>query len=304
MEEEKLLEGIQRFRERRNAVIVAHNYQAAEIQDIADFVGDSFAMACYVASTTAPVVIVAGVRFMAETVKIISPEKTVLIPTMDAGCPLADTIKVEDVQRLRRQHANAAVVSYVNTSAEVKAVSDICCTSSNAVKVVRSLQNKDVVFVPDRNLGRFVAKHVPEKNIITWDGSCPVHADLRADEVLLRKKEHPKAMILAHPECREEVLCLADFVGSTSEIILEAQTNSAKEFIVATEIGVLHALNKQSGKEKFFYGASDSLLCKDMKKISLEGIYVSLCCLRYEVILSDEIIKAAYNPLLRMLNVG
>jgi len=307
MDDSGLLREIHRLVKERNAVILAHNYQIPQIQDLADFVGDSLAMARYGASVMAPVVVVAGVRFMAETVKILCPEKTVLSPSMSAGCPLADSLSAKDIRNLKEEYERATVVSYVNSTAEVKAESDICCTSSNALSVVCSIENKDILFVPDKNLGRFVQIHVPEKNVITWTGSCPVHDGLTFEEVSQAKKEHPEALVLAHPECNEEVLSLADYVGSTSQIIREAERSDAKEFIVATEIGVLHALEAASsrhGETKRFYPASTRLVCPEMKKITLQDIHNSLKNMEHEIVLPKAIMEKASKPLWRMLNLG
>ncbi len=306
MNDVELLRGIDKLRKERSAVILAHNYQIPQIQDLADFVGDSLDMARYGLSVEVPVVVVAGVRFMAETVKILCPEKTVLAPSMAAGCPLADSLSAKDIRKLKEEYEGATVVSYVNSSAEVKAESDICCTSSNALNVVRSLENKDVLFVPDKNLGRFVQIHAPEKNVITWTGSCPVHDGLTFEEVAQAKNDHPDALVLAHPECNEKVLSLADFVGSTSQIIGEAQRSDAKEFIIATELGVLHALEAVStryGETKHFYPASTRLVCADMKEITLEDIYNSLKNMEYEIFLPEAIMEAASRSLWRMLSL-
>ena len=300
--QEGLVKEIQRLRRKHNAVIVAHNYQRDEVQELADVVGDSFALSRYCADSPADVIVFCGVHFMAESAKILSPQKTVLLPERDAVCPMADMVTAEALRKKKEEVPDAVVVCYVNTSAETKAESDICCTSSNAVNVVRSLSQKRILFVPDKNLGRYLAKKVPEKEFIFWEGFCPTHDRLTAPEVTQAKGLHPDAKVLVHPECREEVIAQADFVGSTKGIIDYARTSDAKEFIIATEMGVLYQMKRDNPGKRFFL-ISPTLVCPNMKKISLESIYYALSEMRYEVNVQDDIRERAYGSLERMLKV-
>ncbi|NPV87990.1 quinolinate synthase NadA [Coprothermobacteraceae bacterium] len=302
MEQTDLVRAIEELKRTSKAVILAHNYQRPEVQDIADFVGDSLAMAQYAAASEANVILVAGVRFMAETVKILAPQKLVLVPDLNAGCPLADTITAEQVLKLKEVHPRAAVVSYVNTSAEVKAVSDICCTSSNAVRVVRSLPHQGIIFVPDRNLGAFVERRVPEKKVFIWDGFCPTHHLVSAEEVAQMKGLHPRAEVVVHPECVPEVQALADFIGSTSQIIGHIADSEKDEFIVGTEEGVMHALRKVA-PNKQLYLASPKMVCPNMKKNTLEKVYAALLSRQPQIDLPGEIIDRARRALRAMLEV-
>ena len=301
--EQKIINEINIFKEKRKAVIVAHNYQREEVQEIADMIGDSFALSRFCASTDAEVIVFCGVRFMAESAKILSPGKTVLLPAKSAGCPLADMITVKDIMKLKKAHPQAAVVCYINSSAEVKAESDICCTSSNAINVVKSLKERDVIFIPDKNLGSYVAEKVPEKNIILWEGFCPIHNNVSVEHVIKAKQMHPEAILLMHPECRKEVLEMADFIGSTKEIIDYGKNSIHKEFIIGTEIGVITLL-KKNNPEKKFYPLYDDFICPDMKKITLESIFKSLKNLEYEILLDEEIRINALKSLQKMLEIS
>lgn len=273
------------------------------MQEIADVVGDSFALSRYCASTDANIVVFCGVHFMAESAKILSPEKTVLLPERDAGCPMADMVTAETLREFKKKYPNAAVVCYINSSAEVKAESDICCTSSNAVNVIRSVEQKDIIFVPDKNLGSYVAKMVPEKNIILWEGFCPTHHRVKEDEVKRAKELHPDAIVLVHPECRPEVIEIADFVGSTKAIIDYATKSKHKKFIIGTEMGVLYSLRKNN-PDKVFYLMSQGFVCPNMKKITLDSIFNSLNEEKYNIELDDEIIKKASKALEKMLEIS
>ncbi len=295
---EKILE----LKEKRNAVIVAHNYQIDDVQEIADMVGDSLALSRYCASSTKDIIVFCGVHFMAESAKILSPEKTVLLPEIDAGCPLANMVSVEALREEKKKYPEAAVVCYINTSADVKAECDICCTSSNAVKVISSLKEKDILFVPDQNLGSYIAKMVPDKNIILWKGFCPTHHRVRAEEVRKIKELHPDALLLVHPECRPEVVELADFVGSTKQIIDFAQQSPAKKFVIGTEMGVLHKLQKDN-PGKTFYLMSPGMVCPNMKKTSLQSVYNALNEMKYEININEEIRLKARACLERMLQI-
>lgn len=293
---------ILRLKEERNACIVAHFYQDGEIQDIADKVGDSFDLSRYCASTDKKTIVFCGVHFMAESAKILSPEKTVLLPAIDAGCPMADMANVEDLRKLKAKYPEAAVVCYVNTTAAIKAECDICCTSSIAEKVVRSLTHKQILFLPDRNLGQYIAKKVPEKEFIFWAGFCPTHNALTTMHVKEAREAHPDALLAVHPEAPPEVVDLADFVGSTKQIIDYCTQTNAKEFIIGTEEGVLHQLHKLN-PDKNFYMLRYRFICPNMKKTTMELLYESLRDMKHEIILDEETIRKASLSLERMLQV-
>lgn len=303
MDKKELKKNILELKQQRNAVIVAHNYQIDEVQAIADVIGDSFALSKYCASIPQDVIVFCGVHFMAESAKILSPQKTVLLPEINAGCPMADMVTAESLRALKRDHPNAAVVCYINTSAEVKAECDICCTSSNAVKVIQSMAEEEIIFVPDKNLGSYIAKKVPEKRMIIWDGFCVTHHRVTMEEVQKAKEAHPDAVLLVHPECRPEVVELADFVGSTKQIIDFAAVSKEKKFIIGTEMGVLYSL-KKNNPEKTFYLLSPGLICPNMKKTRLESVYNALKEMKYTIELAEEILVKARISLERMLKVA
>lgn len=302
MDKQTLISNIDRMKKEQNAVIVAHSYQVDDVQEVADVVGDSFALSQFCASNNADTIVFCGVHFMAESAKILSPEKTVLLPEINAGCPMADMVTAEALIEAKKKYPNAAVVCYINSSAEVKAECDICCTSSNALQVIRSIDKKDIIFVPDKNLGSYVAQMVPEKNIILWEGYCITHHKIKANEVLAAKELHPDAVLLVHPECQPEIAKLADFVGSTKQIIDYAKNSEQKKFIIGTEMGVLYQLKKDS-PDKTFYLMSSGLICPNMKKTSLQSVHDALAYKRYEINLSEDIIKRASHCLNRMLEV-
>lgn len=293
---------IENLKKQRGAVILAHYYQRPEVQDIADYVGDSFALSKLAKELPQQVIVFCGVHFMAESAKILSPEKTVLLPDANAGCPMAEMVGEEDVIALKKAHPNAAVVCYVNSTAKVKALSDICCTSSNAIRVVNSLPQKDIIFIPDQNLGHYVAQKVPEKNIILFDGYCITHHRINADDVIKAKDAVPDAIFAVHPECKPEIVEMADFVGSTSEII-DFVSNSPKEkFIIGTEMGVLHPIQKRSPNKRL-YLLSQGLVCPNMKKTTLENVKNALLNNEYEMKLDAETVEKAKDSLDRMLMV-
>lgn len=298
---QETIDRILELKKKRNAVILAHLYQRPEIQDIADFVGDSLDLSRKAKDTDADVIVFCGVWFMAETAKILSPQKTVLLPETDAGCPMADMVTAEDIHRLRAEHPEAAIVCYVNSSAEVKAASDICCTSSNAVKVAASLPQKEIIFVPDKNLGSYVARFLRDKHFILFDGYCPTHNKITPDDVVKAKRLRPDALILVHPECRPEVAELADFTGSTAQIIDCAVRSQKEEFIIGTESGVLHRLGKLCPGKAFY--TVRTMVCPNMKRTSLESVVRTLETMQYEMKLDDDIIKRASGSLERMLEV-
>jgi quinolinate synthase len=299
---EALKKKIAKLKEKRNAVIIAHNYQRDEIQEIADISGDSLALAQAAVRTDAEVIVFCGVHFMAESASILNPGKKVLIPVLEAGCPLADMITPEKLRAKRKQYPGAAVVCYVNTSAEIKAESDIACTSSNAVEVVRSLKEKQVIFVPDKNLGRYVQSQVPEKDIILWEGFCPTHIRVQEEDVIKAKKEHPKAEVVAHPECNPEVLALSDHICSTGGMFKYVKQSKSDEFIISTESGMLYKLQKENPGKKF-YLPTQNLVCANMKLITLGWVAHSLEKMVYEVKVSEEVREKAMLSLNKMLRV-
>ena len=296
------IERIKELKRQRNAVILAHYYQVPEIQDIADFVGDSFDLSRRASMVGNDVIVFCGVHFMAESAKILNPNKTVLLPARDAGCPMADMVNREDVLALREQYPDAAVVCYVNSSAEVKAVSDICCTSSNAVKVVKSIPNKRIIFVPDENLGNFVAKQVPEKEIILYNGYCVTHKRVTVQDLEATKNAMPNTLVLVHPECTPEVVERADFAGSTAQIIDFVKKSDANNFIIGTEQGILHKLQKDNPNKRF-YILSPKLICPNMKKTTLKELLTSLEDMVFEIKLDSNLISQAHKSLERMLQI-
>ena len=285
-----------------NAVLLAHNYMRDEVQEIADITGDSLALSIEAAKTSADVIVFCGVHFMAESAAILSPDKKVLLPRPDAGCPMADMVTPAELEALRAKHPGVPVVTYVNSSAEVKAHSDICCTSANALTVVRSLPENELIFVPDRNLGRWIAKFVPEKKFIFWEGYCPTHERMTMAAVLQKKAEHPDALFICHPESAPEVSALADHVCSTSGMYDYCRTSPAAKFIVGTEAGILYKLRLDSPDKEFIL-ASPALFCPNMKLTSLEDVLLSLQTLSPVVTVPEEIRLRAKGALDRMLAV-
>ncbi len=298
----ELAKEIQTLKEERNALMLAHLYQWPEIQDIADFVGDSLDLSRKARDTDADVIVFCGVWFMAETAKILNPAKTVLLPEPSAGCPMADMVTAEDVLTLREAYPDAAVVCYVNSSAAVKAVSDICCTSSNAIQVVKSLRENQVIFVPDRNLGHYISRFVPEKQFILYEGYCPTHEKISLEDVHKARAARPGAPVLVHPECRPEVVDAADFVGSTREIIDYATKAKEQELVIGTEIGVMHRLQIRN-PEKHFYSLHAAIVCPNMKKNKLVTVRDALLHMRHQMELPDEIRDKAALSLRRMMSI-
>ncbi len=285
----------------KNAVLLAHNYMRDEVQEIADITGDSLALSMEAAETEADVIVFCGVHFMAESASILSPDKTVLLPRLDAGCPMADMVTAEGLLEMKAKHPGVPVVTYVNSTAAVKAHTDICCTSANALKVVESLPEDEIIFVPDRNLGRYVAKF-SEKTFHFWDGFCPTHERLRAEEVVRLKKEYPDAQFICHPECSPDVSAIADHVCSTSGMYSYVKNSNVKRFIIGTEAGILYRL-KNENPDKEFILASPALICPNMKLISLEDILNSLKNMAPVVKVPEEIRVPAKRALDRMLAV-
>lgn len=294
---------IRALAEQRDAVVLAHNYQRAEVQDTAHFVGDSLGLSRQAAATDASVIVFAGVHFMAETAKILSPDKTVLLPEPGAGCPMADMITAEQAVAFKAANPGLPLVTYVNSSAAVKAVTDICCTSANAIEVVRSLGEPRVLFAPDRNLAAWVASRVPEVEVISWDGYCPVHEVVTPEMVVEMMDVHPLAEVLTHPECRPEVNALADAVLSTSGMLRHVATSSADEFVVVTESGLLHGLAK-AVRGKRFYGVEPKMLCPNMKLTTLEKVRNTLRDMTGEVVVPEDVRIAALTSVERMVRVG
>ena len=303
---QEITEKLNKLKKEKNAIILAHIYQLPEIQDIADFVGDSLELSRKAAQTDADVIVFCGVHFMAETAAILSPKKKVLIPDTHAGCPMADMITAENLRELKKQYKNPAVAAYVNTSADVKAESDICCTSSNAVNVIKSIdgETKDatIIFVPDRNLGAYAQKMSGRKMVI-WNGFCPTHNNMLPEMVLRVKKEHPEAEVLVHPECRPEVVELADFALSTGGMCKHALSSPKKEFIIGTEAGILYKLQKENPDKKF-YPVSSLAVCPNMKKITLAKVTDVLANMKNIVSVPEDIREKAYAPIKRMLEIN
>jgi len=303
MNDQAIIEKIDTLKKERRAVILAHNYQRDEVQRIADYTGDSLGLARVAAKADADVIVFCGVHFMAESASILAPEKTILLPDVAAGCPMADMITAADVRELKKNHPGALVLAYVNTSAEVKAETDICCTSSNALKVVESLpQDQEIIFIPDKYLAHWVSRKTGRK-FITWEGYCPTHAKILPEDVQAQKAAHPDAVVLAHPECPAAVLDLADEVLSTTGILNSAKNSSAQEFIIATEHGVLYSLCKDNPGKKF-YSASKHALCPNMKKTTLEKIMWSLERMQPEVRVPEELRIKAWKAVDRMVAIG
>ncbi len=300
--DKRLLEKIQELKQKRNAVILAHNYQPDEIQDLADFQGDSLGLSVEAAKSGADVIVFCGVHFMAETAAILSPQKTVLLPERHAGCPMADMITAEQLRMVKQHHPGAVVVCYVNSSAEVKAESDYCCTSANAVEVVNSLgKDKEIIFVPDQYLGQFVAGRTG-RDLILWPGYCPTHVMITEDDIKDAKAKHPGAIVMAHPECTEPVKKMADQILSTSQMIKFAVKSAAKEFIVATEKGIIHSLKKQNPQAKF-YPATERAVCPNMKKVTVDKIISSLEDMQPQVTVPEEIRLKAKRAVDRMVEI-
>lgn len=303
MEQRMIISEIKRIKEEKNAVILAHNYQIPEIQDIADYVGDSLGLSRKAADTDADIIVFCGVHFMAESAKILSPNKKVLLPVLDAGCPMADMIDADQLRMFKEEYPDATVACYVNSSAEVKAESDICVTSSNALKIIKSLDSKRILFIPDQNLGHYISTKVPEKEIISWEGFCITHHRVRHNEIDMIRKHRGETKILVHPECNPAVVEKADFVGSTSQIIEHIKQSDEKEFIIGTEMGILHTLRKQNPGKKFHL-LSPSLVCYNMKKTSLEDVYRALKDEKNEISVDKEVMDKAYKSLERMLELS
>lgn len=298
----KIVQKIQELKKKRKAVILAHNYQIGEIQDIADFLGDSLGLSRIASQTDARIIIFCGVHFMAETASILCPDKKVLMPDITAGCPMVDMITPEGLIALKRKYPQAVVVGYVNTSAAVKAELDLCCTSANAIKVVQSLKDaQEIIFVPDKYLANYVSTKT-DKKIIPWNGYCPTHVKILPEDIRKAKRTHPKAEVIAHPECIPEVITLADKALSTEGMCKYAKESSASEIIVGTEIGLLYRLHKENPAKKF-YPASEQAICPNMKLTTLEKVLWSLEDMQHEVKVPEEVRVKAKRAVDRMLEI-
>ena len=308
-DEEGLIEKIKELRREKNAIILSHYYQEPAIQELADFVGDSLDLSRQSALTSADIIVFAGVSFMAETAKILSPEKKVLLPDINAGCTLADSCLVDDFKRFRDEYPGHLVISYVNTSVNIKALTDISCTSTNALKVIESIpKSQGIIFAPDRNLGNYL-NSLTGRNMIIWDGACHVHEEFSLEKTIKLKEQHPSAKLIAHPECPKPIQIAADFIGSTSALLSFTATDAARIYIVATESGILHQMKKRSPNKLFIpappldstCGCND---CKFMKMINLKNIYRSLEDEQFEINIDPEIIEKAQKPILKMLELS
>jgi len=303
-----LIDRIQRLKKEKNAVILAHYYQISEIQDIADFVGDSLGLSQNALKTDAEIIVFAGVHFMAETAKILNPKKKVLIPDLNAGCSLADSCPPDEFARFRQRYPGHIVISYINCSATIKTMSDVICTSSNAVRIVESFpKDQKIIFAPDRNLGGYI-NSLTGRKMILWDGSCEVHDVIKTEAVVKLKAENPDAKLIAHPECKAVILELADYVGSTTGLLNYTMKSDSKKFIVATETGILHQMKKTSpGKEFLIVPTDETCSCNDcpyMKLNSLEKLHACLYNEQPEIKLSEKVIEMAKKPILRMLELS
>lgn len=298
----QLSEKILKLKKEKNAIILAHLYQIPEIQEIADYVGDSYYLSQVARNAKEDLIIFCGVKFMAESAKVLSPEKTVILPAPNAGCPMADMAEVEDVEEMIKKYPDAFKVCYINSSYEVKALCDASVTSSSALNIIKNIPNKQILFLPDQNLGGYISEFFPEKEFILWRGFCPTHHRITAEDIIKAKEEHPNVKVLSHPECSKEVRDLSDYIGSTSSIINYATECEDKEFIIATEEGVLHQLKKKNPDKKFYF--PEVMVCPNMKKTRLQDVYDALDGKKEEVILDEEIRKKALTSLENMHKLG
>jgi quinolinate synthase len=298
-----IIDDINRLKKEKNAVILAHYYVRPEVQDIADYIGDSFYLSKVAAGLEEQTIVFCGVSFMGESAKMLSPKKTVLMPDLSADCPMAHMADASTIQKMREAYDDLAVVCYINSTAELKQYSDVCVTSANAVKIVKALPNKNIFFIPDRNLAHYIASLVPEKHFVYNEGFCPTHERMQVEEVLEEKKKHPQAQILSHPECREEILKVSDYIGSTSGIIKYATESEGKEYIICTEEGVLYKLQQNNPDKKFYFPESIPV-CPNMKKNTLEKVLHVLETGENEVHVSEELRVNSVKPLEKMLELA
>jgi quinolinate synthase len=303
-----IIEQIKRLKRKKKAILLAHYYQVPEIQELADFVGDSLALSQYAYTTKADIIIFAGVHFMAETAKILNPEKKVIIPDMEAGCSLADSCPPKEFKKFIKKHPDHIVISYINCSAEIKVLSDVICTSGNAVKIVESFpKEQKIIFAPDKNLGGYI-NSVTGRNMVLWNGTCEVHDVLKAEVIIKMKKDHPDAKLIAHPECKAIILAMADFIGSTTGLLKYTMNDAAKKFIVATETGIIYQMKKSSPEKEFLIVPTDETCsCNDCPYMKLNTLPKLLRCLETEtpeIILKENLIAKARQPILRMLKLS
>lgn len=296
-------EEIKQLKLEKDAVLLAHYYVPAEVQEIADYVGDSFYLSKVASKLTNKVLVFCGVSFMGESGKLLNPDKAVLMPDASADCPMAHMVTKAEIDDVRARYEDLAVVCYINSTAEIKSWSDVCVTSANAVQIVKRLPNQNILFIPDKNLGRYVAEQVPEKNVMLVKGYCPVHEEMKAKEIQELKQLHPLAEVLAHPECNASVLSIADYIGSTTGILKQAAASNAKEFIIATEIGVRYELEKQNPKKTFYFPKTEPV-CMDMKKITLDGILHVLRTGENGAAVASNIAEPSKATLNRMLELA
>ena len=296
-------EEIKQLKLEKDAVLLAHYYVPAEVQEIADYVGDSFYLSKVASKLTNKVLVFCGVSFMGESGKLLNPDKAVLMPDASADCPMAHMVTKAEIDDVRARYEDLAVVCYINSTAEIKSWSDVCVTSANAVQIVKKLPNQNILFIPDKNLGRYVAEQVPEKNVMLVKGYCPVHEEMKAKEIQELKQLHPLAEVLAHPECNASVLSIADYIGSTTGILKQAAASNAKEFIIATEIGVRYELEKQNPKKTFYFPETEPV-CMDMKKITLDGILHVLRTGENGAAVASNIAEPSKATLNRMLELA
>lgn len=296
-------EEIKQLKLEKDAVLLAHYYVPAEVQEIADYVGDSFYLSKVASKLTNKMLVFCGVSFMGESGKLLNPDKAVLMPDASADCPMAHMVTKAEIDDVRARYEDLAVVCYINSTAEIKSWSDVCVTSANAVQIVKKLPNQNILFIPDKNLGRYVAEQVPEKNVMLVKGYCPVHEEMKAKEIQELKQLHPLAEVLAHPECNASVLSIADYIGSTTGILKQAAASNAKEFIIATEIGVRYELEKQNPKKTFYFPKTEPV-CMDMKKITLDGILHVLRTGENGAAVASNIAEPSKATLNRMLELA
>lgn len=297
-----IIKRINELKKKHNAIILVHNYQLPEVQDIGDFVGDSLELARISRDVPLKVIVFCGVHFMAETAKIFNPDKTVLMPDLHAGCPMANMIDPIKLEKEKKKHPEAAVITYINSTAEVKALSDVCCTSANGVKIARAIDKNEIIFVPDKYLGAYVARQILEKKFYLYEGYCPTHMLFSKEGILKLKEKYPLAKVLVHPECRTEVQEIADAICSTSQMITYAKNSSAEQFIICTEIGLLHRLKKENPKKEFIPG-NPNALCPNMKLTTLEKVLWALEDMKHEITVDEKIRQRALTAIEQMVKI-
>jgi len=298
----RIIEKINELKKKHNLIILAHNYQLPEVQDIADYLGDSLDLAKRATKTDADNIIFCGVDFMAQSAKILNQDKNVIHPDLEAECPMANMVKIEKLLELKKSNPDAEIVSYINTTVETKALSDICCTSANGSKIVKSLSSKKIIFIPDKNLGNYIQRNVKEKEIIIWPGLCPTHHRIRKEDIFKLKKLHPNAEILVHPECRPEIIDMSDYTLSTNGMLNHAKESDSNEFIIGTEKELCYRLKNEIPNKKFY--EIKTAICPNMKKITFEKVLNSLETLEPKIEIPNELMKKAKIPLQRMMDVG